>query len=127
MSKRKQEKLTCTQTQFAGTLTSTIQKMNCLINRRAKLELCEKLIKNWSKRNLTFFGKIKIIKSLIMPKFVYLAQSLIVPADILKEINSLIFTFLWSGKREKIKRTTVIGLKTEGGLDMCDLNTFLYH
>ena len=59
-----------------------------------------------------------------MPKFVYLAQSLIVPTDILKKINTLIYTFLWSGKREKIKRTTVIGLKTEGGLDMCDPNTF---
>ena len=62
-----------------------------------------------------------------MPKFVYLAQSLIVPTDILNKINSLIFTFLWSGKREKIKRTIVIGLKTEGGLDMCDPNTILYH
>ena len=75
----------------------------------------------------TFFGKIKVIKSLIMPKFVYLAQSLVVPTDILNKINSLIFTFLWSGKREKIKRTTVIGLKSEGGLYMCDPNTFLYH
>ena len=100
------------------------QKECIYLNWSAKLELCEKLVKNWSKRNLTFFGKIKIIKSLIMPKFVYLAQSLIVPTDILNKINSLIFTFLWSGKREKIKRTTVIGLKTEGGLEMCDPNSF---
>ena len=95
-----------------------------LLNWSSKIETCEKLLRNWSKRNLSLFGKIKIIKTLILPKFVYLAQTLVVPKDILKKINTLIYTFLWGGKREKIKRTTLIGNKLEGGIEMPDPNTF---
>ena len=50
-------------------------------------------MKNWLKRNLTFIDKIKVIKTLILSKFVYLVQSLKVPYDIIKRIDSLIFTF----------------------------------
>ena len=59
-----------------------------------------------------------------MPKFVYLAQTLVVPQDVLNKINTLIFTFLWGGKREKIKRTTLIGNKLEGGIEIPDTDTF---
>ena len=100
-------------------------KSECnLLNWSTKLESCEKLLRNWSRRNLTFFGKIKKIKTLVLPKFVYLAQTLIVPQDILNKINTLIFTFLWSGKRETIKRTILIGNKLEGGIEMPDTYNF---
>ena len=59
-----------------------------------------------------------------MSKFVYLAQSIVVPKNIIKQIDSLIYNFLWPGKREKIKRTTLIGQKEHGGLEMCDTHTF---
>ena len=86
--------------------------------------MCTKLLKNWQKRNLTFFGKITVIKTLIMPKFVYLVQSLVVPPYVIKTIDSLIYSFLWSGKKEKIKRLTLIGNKLKGGIEMCDTNSF---
>ena len=59
-----------------------------------------------------------------MPKFVYLVQSLKVPAQIIKTINTLIYKFLWHGKREKNKRTTLIGQKHLGGIDMLDTESF---
>ena len=46
------------------------------------------------------------------------------PHDIIKKIDSLIYTFLWHGKREKIKRTTLIGQKLKGVIDMCDTTSF---
>ena len=110
----------------------------CLDNQKSlelnwgdKIKTCENIIKKWLKRNLTFFGKIKVIKTFIMPKFVYLAQSIVVPKNIIKQIDSLIYNFLWHGKREKIKRekikrTTLIGQKEHGGLEMCDTHTFFY-
>ena len=36
----------------------------------------------------------------------------------------MIFEFLWSGKRDKIKRTTVIGNKLEGGLEIPDFKSY---
>ena len=100
-------------------------KIECYnLNWNTKLENCENVVKNWTKRNLTFLGKIKIIKTLLLPKFVYLAQSSIIPQDIVKKIDSLIFNFLWHGKREKIKRTTLIGQTQHGGIEMCDTISF---
>ena len=60
------------------------------LNWETKLNECENIIKHWLKRNLTFFGKIKVIKTLILTKFVYLVQSVKVPYDIIKKNDSLI-------------------------------------
>ena len=89
-----------------------------------KIEKCKQLINAWSKRKLTFFGKITVIKSLLFPKLVYLAQNIVTPESITKQINSMIFDFFWNGKRDKIKRTTIIENKLDGGLEMPDFGFF---
>ena len=55
----------------------------------------------WGKRNLTIMGKIFIIKTLILPKFTFLASSCVVSKLYIKEID-LVFTDL-SGKGNRIK------------------------
>ena len=37
---------------------------------------------------------------------------------ILKDLNSIIFNFIWSGKPDKISRNTIIGDYEKGGLRM---------
>ena len=102
-----------------------LNQLECnLLNWEKKKVDCESLINKWLKRNLPFFGKIKVIKTLVMPKFVYLVQSTKVPFEKIKIIDSLIYNFLWHGKREKIKRTTLIGQINQGGLDMLDTASF---
>lgn len=75
-------------------------------------------------RNLTFYGKITVIKSVLLPKITYLLQSISVPKESLNELNRIFFRFLWNNKSEKIKRKTLIGPKLEGGLDMVDIYIF---
>lgn len=36
----------------------------------------------------------------------------------------MFFKFLWSSKKEKVKRTTLIGNKLQGGLEITDLETY---
>ena len=95
------------------------------LNWEAKIASCKKIIDNWRKRSLTYYGKILIIKTLLIPKFTYLFHSLTVPKLIITKINSILYNFLWDGKREKIKRVTLIGNKLQGGLDMIDLETYI--
>ena len=95
------------------------------LNWDSKLDSCKKLINTWSKRKLTMYGKILIIKSIIIPKLTYIFHSLIVPNDIVKQIESLLFNFLWNGTKEKIKRTTLIGHKLNGGIEMLDIETYI--
>ena len=42
----------------------------------------------------------------------------------IKEINDLLYKFLWDGKGDKIKRTIVINDYQEGGIKMLDIKSF---
>ena len=95
------------------------------LNWNNKLKQCNSIIENWNKHKLTFYGKIQVINSIIIPKFVFLFQSLLVPKKQIVEINKLIFKFLWNNKREKIKRSVITGPKSKGGLGMIDLDAFI--
>ena len=90
-----------------------------------KLEMIQKLIDNWRIRNLTLYGKINVIKSLLIPKVVFQATILPIPMNFVKELEKIIYNFIW-GKRDKIKRRVIINKYEDGGLQMIDLeNQFL--
>jgi hypothetical protein len=78
----------------------------------------------WGKRNLTIMGKILIIKTLILPKFTFLASSCVVAKMYIKEIESCFYRFIWKGKPNKIKRLTLIGDYEKGWLNMVDINSY---
>ena len=66
-----------------------------------KLESDKKLINIWSSRGLSLYGK--IIKSLLIPKFVYILSLLPAPKGIVQELNRMLFKFLWKGT-DKVTR-----------------------
>ena len=74
------------------------------INFKNAILSAQKLKRYWPYRNLTPIGRIAVIKSLILPKFNHFFVSLPTPERFLKEINTLIFGYLWAGKPEKISR-----------------------
>ena len=94
------------------------------LNWSDKLESCKKLINSWQQRNLTMFGKVTIVKSLILPKLSFLIQTIPIANNIIKQLNSMIFNFVWGNKAEKIKRTTLIGNRLEGGLEIPDIDIY---
>ena len=65
-----------------------------------------------------------VIKSLIIPKFVYVASILPTPKEVIKELNQLLFKFLWKGV-DKTTRLSVINEYEKGGLKMIDLETMI--
>ena len=76
----------------------------------------KKIMSSWSARNLTLLGKIAILKSLVVSQIVYLLSSLPSPPGVIKEINCLLYDFLWDSKGDKIKRTEMINEYNKGGL-----------
>ena len=58
-------------------------------------------------RNLTMSGKIQIIKTFATPKLTYRASVLIHDKQAIKNVNSVIYNFLWNGKPDKIKRLAI--------------------
>ena len=82
-------------------------------------------LKQWSKRDLTPFGKITVIKTLIISKIVHLLINLpTATPKVIKELNTLFYRFLWNDKPDKIKRVITNLHYSQGGLNMIDLNKF---
>ena len=79
----------------------------------------------WKQRNLTIFGKILIIKTFALSQILYVATVLHVPEQIVKEIESLSYQFLWNGSQHKVKKNVVIQDYQFGGCKMVDLAEML--
>ena len=107
-----------------GVWFSTIKEESETLNLQEKKEKINKIIENWQFRRLTLLGKITVIKSLLASQLVYILSPLPTPSEYLKEINSLLYKFLWDGKGDKIKRTLMINDYSKGGLKMLDIKSF---
>jgi hypothetical protein len=63
--------------------------------------------------------KIIVIKSLAMPILIQYLTVLSNPSNkIITEIQNILYSFLWSGILDKIKRKVIIGQYEEGGFIM---------
>ena len=88
--------------------------------------MCENTLNKWYKRHLTLFGRIVVLKSLIISKFVHLFISLPnPPTELIKQIQTMSFKFIWNKGPDRIKRAEIIRTVNLGGLGMADIKTFI--
>jgi hypothetical protein len=68
----------------------------------------------------------EVIATIIsLPKLIHLLTSLPnLPQTKINDLNSLFYKFIWNGKSDRIKRSTLIGDIYQGGLKMIDLQSF---
>ena len=76
-------------------------------------------------RDLSLIGRILITKTLGISKFVFVSTVTDINEDIVKEVTRLIYNFIWKSKRPRIKRTTLIGDYSQGGLRAPDFETMI--
>ena len=89
-----------------------------------RLDSIKKLINIWSSRGLSIYGKVTVIKSLLIPKFVYISSLLPTPKELVKDLNRLLFKFLWKGT-DKVTRASTINDFEHGGLKMIDIDSMI--
>ena len=81
-------------------------------------------IDKWKGRPMSLAGKITIIKTLITSKLVYAMSNLPSPKPAFwKEVNNILYKFIYDGKQDKIKRTYLLAPYEEGGYKMIDIET----
>lgn len=96
------------------------------LNYIPKLSRLKNKLNIWSQRDLSLLGKITIVKSLGLSQLVYLFQILPNPPDyFIKELNTVIFRFVWNNKLDKIKRKTLCAPISEGGLRAPHIPSFI--
>ena len=73
----------------------------------------------WQTRDLTIFGKSGSVlaKTLGASQLIYPASLMTVPDAVTRAAQSLLFSFLWKNKKDKIKRNVVCQPPENGGLN----------
>ena len=96
-------------------------------NLEPKVKAFKTCLQQWSHRKLTLMGKIVVIKNFALPKLIYPLTSLQnPPKETVKQIEQLMYSFLWDNKPDKIKRSTLIKDYNQGGLRMIDIEKFIW-
>ena len=90
-----------------------------------KIKELKSLLAIWGQRDLSIIGRILVFKSLAMSKVIYQCNNLEIPEDIIKQLNTLAFDFVWQNKPNKVKRDTIISDYEQGGLRMLDVECFI--
>ena len=95
------------------------------LNFRDKLPKLRQILSIWSGQSLSLKGKITIIKNLVISKIINTCSMMYIPINFIKEVDKLVFTFLWGeGKRPKVRKSVIVNDYSSGGLKMVDfLNT----
>ena len=89
-----------------------------------RLDSIKNPIRIWSSRGLSIYGKVTLIKSVLIRKFVYISSLLLTPKEFVKELNQILFHFLWKGP-DKVTRVSVINEYDKGGLKMTDVDSMV--
>lgn len=96
-------------------------------NYNTKLKNIKQIINLWKLRNLTIYGKVQLIKTYLISQVIYLLSVLPAPnLEFVKQLEQILFKFLWNDKTERIKRTTLYRTLAKGGIAMPHLPSFNY-
>lgn len=86
----------------------------------------KRILTYWKKRQLTPFGKITVLKTLVFSKIIHLLINLPdPPEEFIVALEKEFSSFLWNGKRSKIKNSVVCKPYVDGGLKMLNVRSFL--
>lgn len=88
-----------------------------------KLEVFQKTLDCWRTRDLTYFGKMVIIKTLGIAKLIYSATMLPIPEGICGQVETMIDQFLWKGRKRRIKKEILQMPVKEGGIGQIDIKS----
>ena len=108
-------------------ITGDLEGMNVNIER--KLAKMEKIMKSWSYRTLSPFGRNTVVKSLVLPQITMLASLLpCMNKSIVHKVDIMVQDFLW-GRHEKKKLIKVKKVRSwlreeNGGMNVMDTETF---
>jgi hypothetical protein len=94
-------------------------------NIEKQLQKTKEIINNWNKRNLSIIGKITIVKSLLLPNITYIASVCTIPKEYIQRFKTMIYNFIWGGKKDRIKRTDLCKDYSKGGIKMIDIDQYL--
>ena len=114
----------CKMIKILGIYFGYDEKQRNDLNFRQTLKSIKKSIHMWKWRNLSLLGKIQIVKTFAIPKFMFRASVISIPKELVKEANFIFYNYIWNGK-DKVKRCALISDIEKGGLKMLDIDSMI--
>ena len=93
------------------------------VNFQSKIIKMEKMAENWKFIRFNLIDKTISIKTYMTSLLQFQLQTFMIPKKYLKQINKIIFSYLWCYRREKIARKLLIRNIDKGGLAFPDIKT----
>ena len=87
-----------------------------------KIQNC---IQVWKSRDLTFEGKVLVNKTLLLSQIGFQSETVIIPNNVVKDIDTLLWSFLWDGKQPLVSKNTMYLDKELGGVNMPNIGNIL--
>ena len=83
-------------------------------------------LEQWKRRCLTPIGRINIVKALLLSKLVHIFIALLNPSThCIKELEKMLFSFVWGQKNDKVKRSKLVQHPKKDGLSMIQIEFFI--
>ena len=91
-------------------------------NWKPRIEAVEKCLNSWRSRKLSYTGKSLVLNALALSRVWYVASVIPLPPWALAQLNTLVFSFFWSGKRDLVSRNVLVHAHDEGGFGVVSIN-----
>ena len=95
-------------------------------NWHPRIEAVDKCLASWRSRSLSYEGKAIVVNALALSSIWYVGSLVSIPAWALAELNTLVFKFFWSGKKDLVSRQVVIQPKSLGGFGLVSVALKIY-
>lgn len=97
--------------------------MRCPLNFSPFLKKTQNKLNQWLQRDLSLKGRVLLTKAEGISRLTYAALSLHLDSNIWKDIDRMLFDFIWKNLIHYIKKSVVMNNYESGGLHFLDFNT----
>ena len=94
------------------------------LNFRETFKSIKKSLNLWKWRGLSLLGRIQIVKTFAIPKFMFRASAIPIFKELIKNADSIFYNFIWNGK-DKVKGNVLTSTVENGGLNMLDIDSMI--
>ena len=95
-------------------------------NWRSRLDAVTRCLNSWRSRHLSFTGRALVANALALSRMWYVASILPMPLWVLSELNTVLFSFFWGGKKDLVARAVVVHPKPAGGFSVVSVRHKVY-
>ena len=86
-----------------------------------RIEAVSNTLNSWRQRSLSLQGRLTVINALALSRIWYVGSLIPTPQWVINQLNSLVFSFFWKGKKDLVARRVVCLPKPAGGFGVVNI------